>query len=126
MQEDIFFVLWSEFHADYLMYKYFVELSKDNINPLDIAIQIRDELGNYYDSSEKLDLQTTVNTTVRYYGRYMALQSQFPSVLDKHFQQFYIDWKFLNIYDFLWEHRKFELIMQDMKVWISTLKTLEK
>lgn len=126
LQEDIFFVLWSEFHADYLMYKYFVELSKDNINPLDVAIQIRDELGNYYDSSEKLDLQTTVNTTVRYYGRYMALQSQFPSVLDKHFQQFYIDWKFLNIYDFLWEHRKFELIMQDMKVWISTLKTLEK
>lgn len=126
LQEDIFFVLWSEFHADYLMYKYFVELSKDNINPLDVAIQIRDELGNYYDSSEKLDLQTTVNTTVRYYGRYMALQSQFPSVLGKHFQQFYIDWKFLNIYDFLWEHRKFELIMQDMKVWISTLKTLEK
>ena len=126
LQEDIFFVLWSEFHADYLMYKYFVELSKDNINPLDVAIQIRDELGNYYDSSYKLDLQITVNTTVRYYGRYMALQSQFPSVLDKHFQQFYIDWKFLNIYDFLWEHRKFEFIMQDMKVWISTLKTLEK
>lgn len=126
LQEDIFFVMWSEFHADYLVYKYFFELDKDNIKPLEIAAEIRHELGNYYDSSEKLDLQTTVNKTVRFYGQYMALQSQFPSDLNRHFQRFYFDRKFLNIYDFLWEHRKVESIIQDMNLWIGILKTLEK
>ncbi len=126
LQEDTFFVLWTEFHADYLMYKYFIELGKDNINPLEVAVEIRDKLGNYYASSEKLDLQTAVNTTVRYYGKYMALQSQFPSHLNKHFQRFYFDRRFLNIYDFLWEHRKVEFIMQDMDLWISILKCLEE
>lgn len=125
LQEDTFFVLWSEFHASYLMYKYFVELGKDNINPLDVATEIRNKLGNYYDSSEKLDLQTAVNTTVRYYGQYMALQSQFPNDLNKHFQRFYFDRKFLKIYEFLWEHRKVECIMRDMNLWIRILKNLE-
>lgn len=126
LQEDTFFVVWSEFHADYLMYKYFIELGKDDINPLDVATELRDKLGNYYDSSKKLNLQTAVNTTVRYYGQYMALQSQFPSDLNKHLQQFYYNQQFLNVYDFLWEHRKVEFIMQDMNLWISILKTLEK
>lgn len=126
LQEETFFVLWSEFHADYLMYRYFVELGKDNINPLSEAGEIRDTLGNYYDSSKELDLQTAVNTTMRSYGRYMALQSQFPSDLNKHLQQFYYDRKFLNIYDFLWEHRNFKLIMQDMDLWVGILKCLEK
>lgn len=126
LQEDIFFVLWSEFHADYLMYKYFIELDKENINSLGVAAELQDKLGDYYDSSEKLDLQTAVNTTVRYYGQYMALQGQFPNHLDKYLKQFYYNRKFLNIYDFLWEHRKFEFIMQDMDLWISNLKALEK
>lgn len=104
----------------------FIELGKDNINPLGVAAEIRDKLGNYYDSSKKLDLQTAVNTTVRYYGQYMALQSQFPSDLNKHLQQFYYNQQFLNVYDFLWEHRNFEAIMQDMDLWIDILKSLEK
>ncbi len=123
LQEDTFFVLWSEFHADYLMYKYFIELGKDNINPLEVAAEIWDKLGNYYDSSEKLDLQTAVNTTVCYYGRYIALQSQFPNDLSKYFHKFYFSQKFLKIYEFLWEHRKVELILQDMNLWISILKS---
>lgn len=119
-------MLWSEFHADYLLYKYLIELGKDNINPLDVATEIRDKLGDYYDSSKILDLQTTVNTTVRFYGQYMALQSIFPDLLNKHIKLFYYNQKFLNVYDFLWEHRKVECIIQDLNLWISILKTLEK
>lgn len=46
--------------------------------------------------------------------------------MNRHLEYFYFDKMFLNIYDFLLEHRRFELILHDMRLWVSILKCLEK
>lgn len=126
LQNNMFFILWSEFHADYISYRYLIEIGKNDIKPEQVSQKIKQDLCTYYNSSPQLELQKTINTTVRSYGRYMALQSHFPEELDKYLKGFFFNQDFLNLYNFLWEHRSFESIKDCLDEVVQIFKNIEK
>ncbi len=125
LQEDMCFLLWTEFHASYLSYMDLLTLYRTNINPINVAEQIRKDLYNYL-AQPILQLNKTLDVSVRSYGTYMALQSNFPMELNKHLKEYYLDQNFLNIYDFLWEHRTFESFIDDYDIFATLLKETER
>lgn len=126
LQDDTFFVLWSEFHADYLSYSYLICNGKSVIAPKEVALQIRNKLQEYYSSADKLDLQTAINKTVRCYGQYAALYINYPNDLNRYLNGFYFDINFLGVYDYLLEHKTFDKFICDYSQWVTMLKAMEK
>ena len=125
LQDDTFFVLWSEFHADYLMYRYLIDIGKVYIDPIKIVVELKQKMSDYYASAAELELQVATNFTVRQFGKYMALHNQFPDILDKHLRGFYFNQAFLNVYDYLWEHRNFESIKDQHNELVQIFRNLE-
>ena len=125
LQDDTFFVLWSEFHADYLMYRYLIDIGKVDIDPIKVVEELKQKMSDYYASEAQLELQVATNFTVRQYGKYMALQNQFPDILDKYLCGFYLNQAFLNVYDYLWEHRNFQSIKDQHDELVQIFKNLE-
>lgn len=110
LQEDSFFKLWSEFHACYLSHMYLLELGKNQIKPQEIFLEFKKKLTNYIEGDTCSDLHTTVDFVVRLYGEYIALKEKFTDI-EKHPKGFFINRKFLNLYDYLYEHRTFQSIV---------------
>ena len=126
LQDDIFFVLWSEFHADYLSYRYLIYNEKSAIVPMEVALQIRNKLQEYYSSDVKLDLQTAINKSVRCYGQYAALYVNYPDDLNQYLDRFYFNRNFLVVYNYLLEHKTFDKFICDYGQWVTILKAMEK
>lgn len=82
-------------------------------------------MSRYYASSRQLELQAATNYTVRLYGQYMALQNQFPDILEKHLLGFYFNQAFLDVYDYLWMHRNFTSIKEQHEELVQIFKNLE-
>ncbi len=125
LQLDVCFLIWTEFHATYLSYMDLLSIGKSCLNPTEVAEEIRQKLVDYL-TRPLLQLNETLDKSVRSYGTYMALQSNFPTELNKHPKQYYYDQNFLNIYDFLWEHRTFESFIEDYDIFETLLKETER
>jgi hypothetical protein len=110
LQEDCYFNLWSEFHACYLSHMYLLELGKNHINPQKTSLEFKKKITDYIKGNDYLDLQTTVDFVVRLYGEYIALEEKFIDI-EKHPKGFFLNQKFLDIYDYLYEHRTFQSIV---------------
>lgn len=123
LQEDTFYILWSEFHAEYKVYRFLIEMGKSCIDPIRVSDEIKNSLINYY-ASPKLILQEATDFTIRKYGQYMALKTHFE-LLPKNPMKFYLNQEFLNLYDFLYDHRNFDNIENDYNDLVSIFKMLE-
>lgn len=87
--------------------------------------QLRNKFENYYyGSGDKLDLQTTVDFVVRLYGEYIALEEQYEEIA-KYPKNFFINQKFLDLYNYLYEHRNFQSIPKQSNKLETIFKNLE-
>ena len=125
LQEDCYFELWSEFHASYLTYQHLYTLGKESLDPVEIFTQLRNKFENYYFGSGKsLDLQTTVDFIVRLYGEYIALEEQYENI-EKYPNNFFINQEFLDLYNYLYDHRDFQSVVKCMDNLKEVFKSLE-
>ena len=125
LQEESIFIYWSEFHANYLVYKYLYYLGKNNIEPIIIANKIKSKMIEYYTSSNILDISNVVDFTVRKYGDYIALYESYSDKLDKYIKGGYLNEKFLKLYEFLYDHNTFESMICCYKDLIDIFESLE-
>lgn len=126
LQDDIFFILWSEFHAEFYAYKSLLENQKNPINPLSKRQEIVDEIDMYLARNKRLYIQEFTDFYVRQYGRYIALHDVFPNAITKYSQDLFCDWKFMALYDYLYIHRTFESIRDKKDEMKMIFKNLEK
>lgn len=70
LQDDTFFVFWSEFHADYLSWKYIYNKYKSLIVPINEANNIINDVEIFLKNNRYL--HDVINHLVRRYGQYMA------------------------------------------------------
>lgn len=125
LQENCFFELWSEFHAAFLTHQHLYLLGKDSLNPSEIFGQLRNRFEDYYyGNGARLDLQTTVDFVVRLYGEYIALEEQYDEI-EKYPKNFFINQKFLDLYNYLYEHRDFQSIAKHYDKLELIFKSLE-
>lgn len=125
LQDDTFFVLWSEFHAEYCSYKYFIEHAKDNFSPQQVQTEFQENLNDFMNRHAKLEIQNVADFCVRLYGQHIALYDVFKNVVDKYPREFFINQDFLNLYDYLNEHKHFERIKNDLGNLAVMFKRLE-
>lgn len=125
LQNDIFFILWSEFHAEYYSYKYLIESAKENINPKNIQNELITELDDFLNQSTRIEIQVVADFCVRLYGQYIALYDAFKNDVDKYPSNFFINIDFLGAYDYLNEHKTFEKIKDNLEELKMVFKKLE-
>ena len=83
------------------------------MNPTEINVKaVQNEmvvnLIEYYSSSPKWDKNEAVNKTVRSYGSYLALYDEFCDEVTLYPKRYYYNKMFLEIYEFLKNHRTFD------------------
>lgn len=125
LQEDTFFILWSEFHAEYYSNKYFVECSKENISPQQIQTEFQRNFDSYFNQHIRLEIQDATDFCVRLYGQYIALHDVFEDDVDMYPSQFYINRDFLNMYKYLNKHKTFEKIKDNFEELERVFRRLE-
>lgn len=112
LQDDIPFVKWSEFHANYLVCKYL--LVKGMIHkPDELCDKIIKSMQIYF-SAPVIERQKAADYVSRQYGQYVALCELYPDDYFKHPHQFYLNQSFLDLYDFLWDNRSFKSIAENL------------
>lgn len=125
LQDDTFFILWSEFHAEYLAYRHMINQSKKYILPFDIKNEFIQEMQNYSIGREVIELQPFTDFCVRLFGKYVALAEEFEEI-EKYPKGFFYNREFLNLYRYLNNHRTFETIKFGLDELKSVFKSLEK
>ena len=112
LQNDIPFVMWSEFHANYLVCKYL--LVKGLIHdPDELYNKIIANMQKYF-GAPVIDRQKAADYVSRQYGQYVALCEMYPNNYSKHPYGFYLNQSFLGLYDFLWDNRSFKSIVENL------------
>lgn len=120
-----FFILWSEFHVEYLTYRYMLNQSKKYIVPFDIKNEFMQEMQNYFDGRDVIELQPFTDFCVRLFGRYVALAEEFEEI-EKYPKGFFYNREFLNLYRCLNNHRTFDAIKYGLEDLKSIFRSLEK
>ena len=108
LQDDYVFLFWTEFHATYLSYKFFIDMYPTEIDVKAVQNEIVVNLIEYYSSSLQLDKNEAMNKTVRSYGSYLALYDEFGDEVTLYPKQYYYNKIFLEIYKFLKNYKTFE------------------
>lgn len=109
LQDNRVFVFWSEFHANYLTYRYLLKIGK-GISPNDFLADLYTEQRKYLEENPVLHIEKTVDFYVRRYGAYMAVEDFFPEELNSRPSGILINNKLEDIYDFLYVHRAFDTV----------------
>lgn len=112
LQEDTFFILWSEFHAEYLVYKYFLSLNENSINPFDVRGELIHNYNQFVFGKRTLAVQKMTNFCVRLFGEYMALTEKYEEI-DKLPMEIFFNQAFCDLYVYLKKHKSIEQIMGD-------------
>lgn len=126
LQNNIFYLLWSEFHAEYCSYNYLIQRSKDDIDPKWALMELKNKFKVYMNENKTINVQEAANFCVRLYGCYIALYDNFQMKLDKHPKQFFINEEFLEMYNYLFDHRTFDSIKGNLEELECVFKKLEK
>ena len=108
LQEDYVYLLWTEFHATYLAYRFLIDMNPAEIKVKAVQNEMVVNLIEYYSSSPKLDKNEAVNKTVRSYGSYLALYDEFGDEVTLYPKQYYYNKIFLEIYKFLKNYKTFD------------------
>lgn len=108
LQEDCVFLLWTEFHATYLTYRFLINMNPTEIKVKTVQNEMVVNLIEYYSSSPKLDKNEALNKTVRSYGSYLALYNEFCDEVTLYPKRYYYNKFFLEIYKFLKDHKTFD------------------
>lgn len=125
LQDDTFFILWSEFHAEYYSYKYLINCAKESIFPQNVQIEIQRKFASYFNQHIRLEIQYAADFCVRLYGQYIALHDVFEDDVDMYPSQFYINSGFLDIYNYLNKHKTFEKIKDNFEELERIFRRLE-
>lgn len=108
LQEDFVFLLWTEFHATYLTYRYLINFSSAVLDVKNVQNEIVNDLVDYYSSSRKLDRHELEDKMVRSYGSYLALYDEYGQEVTLYPKNYYFNEQFLKIYKFLENKKTFE------------------
>ena len=125
LQNNIFFLLWAEFHAEYCSYNYLIELGKDDIDPKGVLTELQEKFKKYMDEKKTINVQEAADFCVRLYGCYIALYDKFEIELNKYPKQFFINENFLSMYNYLYDHRSFDSIKGDLDELEGVFRRLE-
>lgn len=124
LQEDYAFLYWTEFHATYTCYKNLVKEFGYKEGAVFFAKDIYEEVKKWM-NRETLILKEVTDFFVREFGKYMVAledeKEQLPA---------FPDWLFINkdfrrVYNYLYDHRTFDSIKDNIEEFRKILKNLE-
>ena len=112
LQEDYVFKYWTEFHAPYMAYKYYIATSH-NFNLEFSANTIVRSVQSKLVYQKRLEIHYAMYQSVHAYGEYIALCESYPDRMNAHPKNFYINDKFREIYKFLFTHITIDKFLED-------------
>lgn len=110
LQDDTYFRYWTEFHATFLTY-YYAIYNIENLNAADLSIEIIN------DFEKKNDYDSLIDTTIRFFGSYIALYLQAPCDIDIYPQNCIFNKKYKDIYDFLLDYYQYSVFIKKYNIW---------
>lgn len=125
LTDDDVFKYWTEFHAEYLTYKYLISKNKAYINPNEVYAELSVQIEKLLDK-QRIMLSQALDVSIRNYGRYMALQEVYRDSIPIYPKLFFLNQDFLNLYDFLKEHRTSRSAINNIGKWEILLRKTEK
>jgi len=105
LMEDTCFVLWSEFHVNYLMNSYLISIGKNGINVVDILFDIFRKISEFDMSNQT---QKAADFSCRQFGCYTALCDHYP--IPTHPEELFLSAKLRGLYNYSFAHRTLESI----------------
>lgn len=124
LQEDFVFLYWTEFHATYLSYKMLIEEYGYEEDVFSFMEGVAKKVENYL-KNNKLLLADATNFFVRVFGEYMAAQETEKECFPKFPIHLFATKNFGRLYNYLYDHKTFESIKDDLVGLESVLKRLE-
>ena len=112
LQEDDTFRYWTEFHAPYMAYKYYIATTP-NLNAQMEAINLIRHLQDKLLCKKYSYTNCAIYQSVHTYGEYIALYDSYPDKINAHPINFYVNDKFKDIYEFLFTHTTIDEFLKD-------------
>lgn len=129
LENNIYFLLWSEFHATYLCYKYLISKNGLSEDLHTFVNNIFDKLKSFCFGKKTVMLNQFTNLSVRAFGEYVATQEIYKEELEEFPSQLFYNSEFGDLYRYLYYHRTFDSIkdnLAEMKVYFDKLEKKSK
>jgi hypothetical protein len=118
-----YFILWSEFHAELLSYRYLFRISKDFICVEDVVHEWKLDFDFFLKTNN--NIQVVADYVLRLYGRYLALYCTYDDRVEKYPKGWFINPDFLDLYEYVDFVKTFETIKTRKYEWENILHNLE-
>ena len=123
--DDFYFVLWSEFHASYISYRFAIRLGKDYIMADDTIEELIGKYRNYVSGKKQIQLSEYANFCFRLYGEIFALSDEFSdeAAIARAFEV--VPDRFSSIFDFLLYHKTYASLIESYNEYKSLIDTAD-
>ncbi len=124
LQEDFAFHYWTEFHATYICYKILIDNYGYEKNAVFFAKSIFEEARKEF-GKKTLILSKAADFSVRLFGKYMAALDRDKDILEIFPVKLFLNYDFGIVYYYLYNHRTFDSIKDNIDEFRDLLKRLE-
>lgn len=105
--DDYYFLLWTEFHASYISYRFAIRLGKETINSEQVVSELSQKYRSYIFGKKQIQLNEYANFCFRLYGEMIALADEYQEDCTAQLIEEVVPVRFSGVFDYLCEHKTY-------------------
>ena len=105
--DDYYFLLWTEFHASYISYRFAIRLGKEAIKSEQVVSELSQKYRNYLFGNKQVQLNKFANFCFRLYGEILALSDEYYKDCTSQLIEEVVPVRFSRIFDYLCSHKTY-------------------